>query len=113
MTEPFSPRWSATSDLTWTKGPLTINYGVNWYSKTRRSVKEITDVNPDRYERRYRWYKPYWEHQMQVAYDINKRMNVYVGVNNLLDTKPDVGAAGYPQSAVGRFFYAGARVKAF
>jgi outer membrane receptor protein involved in Fe transport len=113
VTEPFSPRWSATSDLTWTKGPLTINYGVNWYSKTRRSVKEITDVNPDRYERRYRWYKPYWEHQMQVAYDINKRMNVYVGVNNLLDTKPDVGAAGYPQSAVGRFFYAGARVKAF
>jgi hypothetical protein len=31
-TEPGAPKWSATSDLTWTKGPLTIYYGLMWYS---------------------------------------------------------------------------------
>jgi outer membrane receptor protein involved in Fe transport len=113
VTEPFAPKWSATSDLTWTKGPLTINYGLNWYAKTRRSAKELTDANPDRFEKKYKWYKEYWEHQLQVAYDIDKKMNVYIGVNNLLDTKPDVGAVAYPNSAVGRYFYAGVRLKPF
>jgi outer membrane receptor protein involved in Fe transport len=73
----------------------------------------LTDANPDRFEKKYKWYKEYWEHQLQVAYDIDKKMNVYIGVNNLLDTKPDVGAVAYPNSAVGRYFYAGVRLKPF
>jgi outer membrane receptor protein involved in Fe transport len=112
-TEFNRPKYSATADLTWTKGPLTLNYGINWFSHTRRSVKELTDANPDRFEDRYKWYKEYWEHQFQVAYNVDNRMNIYAGVNNLLDTKGSVGVAGYPNSAVGRFFYVGVRLKPF
>jgi outer membrane receptor protein involved in Fe transport len=113
VTEPFSPRYSATGDLTWTSGPVTLNYGLSWFSHTRRSAKEITDANPDRYEEKYLWYKEYWEHEIQASVDVSKKFNFYGGIKNLFDTKPDVGAAGYPISAVGRFFYAGVRIKPF
>ena len=107
------PKYSATSDLTWTNGPLTINYGINWFSKTRRFPKEITDANPDRVAPEYIWFKEYWTHEAQIAYNVNEKMNVYFGVNNLLDTKGDVGVIGYPNNAVGRFFYAGVRLRPF
>ena len=113
VTEPFSPKWSGTGDLTWTKGGLTVNYGINWYSRTRRSPIEITNANPDYYAPQYKWYKEYWEHEAQVGYDLTKQVNLYFGVRNLLDSKPDVGAAGYPISAVGRSFYVGARLRPF
>jgi outer membrane receptor protein involved in Fe transport len=112
-TEANRPKYSATGDLTWTMGGLSINYGINWFSKTRRYAKEITDANPDRVAPEYLWYKEYWEHQVQLAYNVDRRMSIYLGGNNLLDTKPDVGTSGYPQSAVGRFFYAGVRLKPF
>ena len=107
------PRYSATGDLTWTKGDFTINYGVNWYNRTRRYTTEQMAANPDRADERYVWYKAYWEHQVQLALDINKRMNAYFGVNNLWDEKPDVAVTGYPVSATGRYFYAGVKIKAF
>ena len=48
-----------------------------------------------------------------MAYQVGEQFNIYAGVNNLLDTKPDVGAVAYPISAVGRFFYLGAKAKIF
>jgi outer membrane receptor protein involved in Fe transport len=110
------PKYSATADLTWTKGPLTVNYGVNWFSRTWRvisglPVSDSLEANPDIVDPKYRKYKEYWNHQAQVSYDVDRRLNVYVGADNLLDTKPDVAASGYPISAVGRYFYVGARAK--
>ena len=113
VTEVNRPRYSATGDLTWTKGPLTINYGINWFSKTRRFVKETTDANPDIVEKKYLRHKEYWEHQAQVAFNVEERMTFYLGVNNLLDRKPGVGITGYPNNAIGRFFYAGVRLTPF
>jgi outer membrane receptor protein involved in Fe transport len=109
---PF-PRYSASGDLTWSKGPLTINYGINWFWKTRRYTTEQMAANPDRADPKYVWYKPYWEHQLFLSYDVEKRMNIYAGINNLWDEKPDVAITGYPVSAVGRFFYAGVKLRPF
>jgi outer membrane receptor protein involved in Fe transport len=111
--EPFAPKYSATGDVTWTKGKVTLNYGVNYFSKTRRYTTEQVEAQPDIAEKRYIFYKPKWEHEAQAAIDIDKRLNLYAGVNNLFDTKPDVAASGYPISAVGRFFYIGAKAKLF
>lgn len=112
------PKYSANADLTWTKGPLTINYGVNWFSRTWRvvsnlPVSDLIEANPDIVEGKYRKYKEYWNHQAQVSYDLGGRMNIYAGVDNLFDTKPAVAGAGYPVSAVGRFLYVGVRLKPF
>ena len=100
-------KYSGTGDLTWTKGPLTLNYGINYFSKTLRYTREETAADPDIVARKYIYIKPSWEHQFQAAYDIQGRASVYAGINNLWDAKPDVGVSDYPVSAIGRFFYIG------
>lgn len=109
--EPNAPRWVVSSDLTWTKGPVTLNYGINWFDKTRRFTTERVAANPDVAESKYLFYKQRWEHEVQASVDVDERFTFYGGVNNLFDSKPDVGALGFPVSAVGRFFYVGARAK--
>lgn len=108
-----APRYSANFDLTWIKGPLTLNYGINWFDKTRRVTREQEAANPDYVASQYIWYKEKWEHELFVSYDVDDRLNVYAGVNNLFDTKPDVGGVAYPISAVGRSFFLGAKAKIF
>jgi iron complex outermembrane recepter protein len=108
--EPYAPKFSASADLTWSKGPLTLNYGINWLDNTRRYTTEELAANPDKSDPRYFWYKEKWDHQFQARYNVDDRFSIYGGVNNLFDQKPSVGASGFPISAVGRFFYVGARI---
>jgi len=108
-----APKYTANFDLTWTKGPLTLNYGINWFSKTRRVTREQEAANPDYVAREYIWFKEKWEHELYVSYDVDERFNIYAGINNLFDTKPDVGGVAYPISAVGRSFFLGAKAKIF
>ena len=108
-----APRYAAVFDLTWQKGPLTINYGINWHDKTRRVTREQEEANPDYVAPEYIWYRQKWEHELFVGYDVDDRFEIYGGINNLLDRKPDVGAAGYPISAVGRSFYVGIKASVF
>jgi outer membrane receptor protein involved in Fe transport len=49
---------------------------------------------------------------------VTDAFQIYGGVNNLFDQKPDIATLGdsiqsptYPVSAVGRYLYVGARVK--
>ena len=41
-----APRYSAVLDLTWNKGPLTVNYGINWWDKTRRVTPRARSGEP-------------------------------------------------------------------
>lgn len=108
-----APKFSAMFDLTWIKGPVTMNYGINWWSKTRRITREQEAANPDYIASEYIWFKEKWEHEFFMGYDVDERFTIYAGVNNLFDTKPDVGATAYPISAVGRSFFLGAKAKIF
>ncbi|MBO9623443.1 MAG: TonB-dependent receptor [Sphingomonas sp.] len=108
-----APKYSANFDLTWVKGPLTMNYGINWQTKTRRVTREQEAANADYVPAGYFWYKEKWEHEFYVSYDVNDQFNLYAGVNNLFDSKPDVGAVAYPISAVGRSFFLGIKTKLF
>jgi Outer membrane cobalamin receptor protein len=108
-----APRWSATFDLTWKKGPLTVNYGINWWDKTRRVTREQQAANADYVPGEYIWYREKWEHQLYMALDVEDRFTFYGGVDNLFDRKPDDGAVAYPISAVGRKFYVGVKAKVF
>jgi outer membrane receptor protein involved in Fe transport len=110
-----APRWSGTFDLTWTKGPLTVNYGINWWDKTRRASRGQLAANPDYVPKQYRWFREKWDHQLYIAYDIGeeKDFQIYVGVNNLWDRKPDDGSSDYPMDPNGRTFYAGIKAKIF
>lgn len=109
--EPFSPKWIAVADLTWTKGPLTLNYGLSWFSKTRRFTTEQLNGQPDISDPRFFFYKEKWEHDFQAAYNIDNKFTFYGGINNFTDQKPSRGTAlSLPVSAVGRYIYFGVKV---
>jgi iron complex outermembrane receptor protein len=110
LEEPYYPKYSATLDATWTKGPLTVAYGINWYSKTDRFTTEQLAGDPDYSDPRYFRIKQKWDHEINVAYDIRDNVNIYAGVNNLFDQRPEFGYSSYPISAMGRFFYAGVKM---
>jgi outer membrane receptor protein involved in Fe transport len=103
-----APKFLGTLDLTWTSGPVTLNYGLAWQSKVRRFTREVLEANPDAAANV--WYKERWEHDIQLAYAVNNDFTFYGGINNFTDQKPAIGSAGsYPVSPVGRYFYFGVR----
>jgi iron complex outermembrane receptor protein len=106
----YMPRYVATFDLTWQKGPWTANYNIDWFDRTKRYADDILAGDPDYVARKYLFVNEKWEHAVQVDYDVRDNVSVYVGVHNLFDEKPAFGAdlyASYPVSAMGQFFYAG------
>lgn len=108
-----APKYSGNADLTWTSGPLTLNYGINYHSKTLRFTREEVEADPDITAPEFLYIKERWEHEAQVSFNVDDRFNLYAGVNNLFDSKPDVGLSNYPVSSVGRFVYAGFRAAVF
>lgn len=106
-----APKWLATFDLTWLKGPLTVNYGYNFYSKTLRGSNAETEADPDLFAPEYLWIKPRSTHDLQVNYAISDAIDVYAGGTNIFNQKPDIGLTQTPVSPVGRFLYGGLRVR--
>jgi outer membrane receptor protein involved in Fe transport len=113
LEEQYFPKFSATLDMSWTRGPLTLAYGLNWFGKTDRFTRETLAGDPDYSDPRYFKVKQKWDHEINAAYDIGEHVNIYAGVNNLFNQKPAFGYgsnSSYPISAMGRYFYAGARM---
>ena len=109
--ESYAPKYTVNSDLTWNMGQSTVNYGVQYFSKTLRFSNLETSTNPDITDPQYVHLKEHWEHDLYAAVDIEKKYTMYLGVNNVFNQKPDIGTSRYPVSAVGRFFYVGAKAK--
>jgi outer membrane receptor protein involved in Fe transport len=107
----ISPKYQAKVDLTWKKGALTFNYGLSWWSKTYRYDRQRIASNPDIVAPQYLKYKERWVQDVYLSYDFDERLQLYTGIDNIGNQKPAIGSSAYPVSAVGRFFYVGAKVK--
>lgn len=106
-----APEHQVSFDATWRWRDLTVNYGWNWFEKTRRFSRATLLSNPDIVEERYKYYSARSSHELQVRYDFSEAVTVYGGVNNLTDQKPEPNAYDYPVSAMGRFFYVGMKAR--
>jgi iron complex outermembrane recepter protein len=112
--EEYAPKWLATTDLSWQLGRWDANYGINYFSKTRRFTRAQLQANPDLTDPRYFFYKAKFEHDVQVGFTPqDSGFRVYAGANNLFNQKPAIGARNYPVSFMGRFLYAGVRLQLF
>jgi outer membrane receptor protein involved in Fe transport len=107
--EIYAPKYQATFDLTWVNGPVTINYGFNYFSKTNRYENEELAGDPDIASEENITYNARHTHDLQIGYDVTNRFRFYVGANNITDQKPDISSL-YPVNPIGRFFYAGIRM---
>lgn len=107
----FAPKYTANFDLTWNRGPLTLNYGLQWFSRTSRYSNQTLENNPDVTDEKYKYFKQLWKHDVYAKLDVGNQFEFFGGINNLLNEKPAIGQNSYPVSAVGRYFFAGARVK--
>ena len=109
--EAFVPKWIGSADLTWSKDNFSINYGVSYFSKTRRYTTEQVEANPDIADPKYLFFKEKWEHDLRVQFTTSdEKFTFFTGVNNLFDEKPAVASLDYPVSVLGRYYYAGIKV---
>jgi len=109
--EAYSPKYTVNSDLTWKLGAFTVNYGLLWFDKTLRFTNQQMATNTDIVDAKYVYLKQHWQHDIFASVDIKDNMQFYAGVNNLFGQEPDIGTNTYPVSSVGRFLYAGVKVK--
>lgn len=110
--EAFAPKYTANTDLTWKIDRFTLNYGVQWFSKTIRGgfTNQEIEGNPDILGE-YTYAKARWKQDIYAKVDVGQNFEFYGGVNDVFKQKPEIGTNTYPVPSIGRFFYAGARVK--
>jgi iron complex outermembrane recepter protein len=106
----YNPRWRGSLSADWTLGGFNASYTFTYFSKTRRFTVEQLTANPDLSEPKYFFYKERAEHDLRLSYNIANQFEVFGGVNNVFDQKPDFDQLSYPVSGVGRFVYAGAKI---
>jgi outer membrane receptor protein involved in Fe transport len=106
-----APKYQVNLDLTWNIGKFTLNYGLSWFDKTLRFDKQSIASNPDIVDRKYLYYKERWQHDIFAAADVTDQFQFFAGMNNVFNQMPSIGSTRYPISAVGRYVYAGVKVK--
>ncbi len=108
--EAYNPKWRGAVSVDWEIGNFAVNYGVNYFSKTRRFTTEQLVANPDLSDPRFFFYKERWEHDVRAAFKLDNGFQFYGGVNNIFDEKPSFDQLSYPVSGVGRYLYVGAKI---
>ena len=102
-----APEYQAAFNLLWQRGPMALNYTLNWFDETYRFPKNEIENNPDIAEPRFLKYSAHVMQNLQLRYTPSEVWSFYGGINNLEDNEPDIGETFFPVSAVGRFFYVG------
>jgi outer membrane receptor protein involved in Fe transport len=110
------PELQATFDVTWERGPLSVNYGFQWFDETQRisnrNLNGDSDlVNGDRdfMSSEYYFFDSKLTHDIQLRYTTDRGISIYGGVNNLTDEGPAFDEVFHPVSPVGRAYYVGIR----
>jgi len=101
----LSPTWTVNFDLNWAKDKWDSNFGINYHNSVLRvpnverdrATEVLEDPNLD----------ALWNLRYQLGYSVDENARFYIGFDNLLDQKPDVGTNFQPVDPVGRFLYFG------
>ncbi len=108
---PGAPEWSASFDATWSWRNFIVNYGFTYYEETFRIDPLTLAAEPDFVEEEYRKYSALKRHDLQARWNVDDRVSIYGGVNNITNQEPDRGSFDEPIGPQGRTFYVGATFK--
>lgn len=105
-----APKFNAHLTTSWAIGPFSVSYNLGWFDHTRRFERKTTDAKPDYVATQYYYIKPYWQHDIEVSVEVDRRASIYAGVQNLTNIQPDFALVDYPVSGVGRYLFAGVKI---
>jgi outer membrane receptor protein involved in Fe transport len=87
---------------------------VNWQSQYLGNILQFAGAslqieNADQFENAFAG--DTWRHDLSAVYKISDSVEIFGGVNNLLDRDPIQSSASYPVGILGRQFFLGADVR--
>jgi iron complex outermembrane receptor protein len=103
------PEWSGSASVSWTRGPFTLGYRLQYIGEQALAGVEIerqdvefgpAGTGPD-----------YFIHDLNFNIDVNDRFTFYGGINNLTNEAPFSNRVSFPVSPLGRVFFVGARAR--
>ncbi len=106
-----APNFQATLDVDWIFHNWDVDYGYAYFSPTRRIGRVTRVSNPNIVDPSLYNYAARREHDIRVGYTIKGKTEIYGGINNFTNQKPELQDFIYPVSPLGRFYYMGIRVK--
>lgn len=86
---------------------------VNWQSQYLGNILQFAGAslqieNADQFENAFAG--DTWRHDLSAVYEISEKVQIFGGVNNLLDRDPIQSSVSYPVGILGRQFFLGADV---
>lgn len=119
LSEIGQPQNAFNLDISLKRNSLTFGYKLRYLGRTTNgpyafynSVQGRAPTNPNAYSSQYQYYPVITYHNLRLQYSIEKKFDIYTGVDNVFDQLPPFGLTGtgegsgtYPN--VGRFFYLG------
>ena len=108
------PEWQASFDMTWDRGPWTVNYGLQWFDATQRISNrrlfgdaDLPGGDPDYIGSQWHYFERKLTQDVHLRYRMQNSFSLYGGINNLTDEKNAIDEISHPVSPVGRTYYLG------
>ena len=108
------PERQMTFDVTWERGPLSVNYGLQWFDETtrisNRDLKGDADLvagDPDFLAPDWYYFDSKLTHDIHARFGLQSGVSIYGGIANFTDEKPAIDEVFHPVSPVGRTYYLG------
>jgi outer membrane receptor protein involved in Fe transport len=103
------PEWTATAATSIGYGPVALNYSLQWIGEQALGGVEVETADVIAGPAGFADDK--FVHDLSVFYEMDRRVSVYAGVNNLTDVEPYPTNLAYPVSPYGRYFFVGLRLR--
>jgi len=108
--EAGAPKWVGTGDVTWRRGNVLLNYGLNFVGPQRRFEYDVTANDPDTVDPQFLYFDSVITSDIRAEVQTDdERAAFFVGVNNFTDEQPARGVSNTPVSFLGRYYYVGVR----
>ena len=105
------PEWIINFAADWTIGKLTLGWSGRYESDQLAPGIEPQDLENDPDFADITNTGSSWVHNLSASFAYSERVQIFGGVNNVLEEEPNIGTLGRPAGPRGRFFFAGVNAK--
>src|SRR5690606_8361486 len=99
------PAWAGNFFATLRRGPLGIDYTMQYLSE--QTLAGVDIETGDTLYGRAGFADETYVHDLAASFELSDRYRLYGGVNNSGDEKPFITERAFPVNPIGRFFFLG------